>query len=738
MRRRITTLVILMLCGWFATAIAENSRKSNLPHREALSVEVDFWKQVFTKYSSNQYLIHDSERLNIIYKLVSFDSTLSDRRRGKRLKAIKKEIKDLLLKFHSKKYNAAELTSWEKQVYQQFIGIKDKNKFLIASKRIRAQQGIRENFLAGVTRSFAYLPHIKKAFAEYGIPQELIYLPHVESSFNPIARSHVGATGMWQFMRGTARSYMKVNRIKDERYDPLISTKAAARLLKYNYRKLNDWALAITAYNHGLGSMKKAKRRHGSYLNIREKYLRRSFGFASKNFYPEVLAVVEICDSIDHYFPNIKKDPVLLFQEITVSKPVALNKFAKTYNIDFLEFKRLNPGFRSQVWRGSRRVPANYTIRLPLTADPQHILASLGASKDDFGKITRAKKDPHQEKIVLLKFKDLQARRVAIKRSLADFQTGVEPPITAKIKSELIPQWYALEDNQKPAILNSEAPLLATKSTREIKSPKNSEWINFSKPLVAETNDNPVFAENFRFEITLEIKNAVSVSRSENSSLNNLFAFFKPGVENNRQFNTIFDFQTETVTAKVGEKQTSSTPSYALNKHNVEYKSPYLASLSNWKIAYNTQEIPRQQIFSMLKNRLSAVNTIITVYPQETLGHFSEWLNIDINHLRRMNNISYHQKLYTGQKLQLDFSEVPPNKFLEKRLNFHVKMIGEYLEGNKTVRLIDYTIKPGESLWSLAHKKSKFPVNLLLYFNDLDKLERLYPGEVIKLPVMYH
>ena len=82
-------------------------------------------------------------------------------------------------------------------------------------------------------------------------------------------------------------------------------------------------------------------------------------------------------------------------------------------------------------------------------------------------------------------------------------------------------------------------------------------------------------------------------------------------------------------------------------------------------------------------------------------------------------------------------SRETPAGFLEKRLSYHLTLIESLLNGRTSIRLEDYAIQAGENLWSLARKRN-FPVNLLLYFNDLDKLERLYPGDVIKLPVIYN
>ncbi|NIQ03841.1 MAG: transglycosylase SLT domain-containing protein, partial [Nitrospinaceae bacterium] len=72
---------------------------------------------------------------------------------------------------------------------------------------------------------------------------ELGVLPHVESSFQVGAYSSAGAAGIWQFTRGTGRLFMRVRYDVDERRDPILSTYAAAKLLKKNFEDLNDWPL---------------------------------------------------------------------------------------------------------------------------------------------------------------------------------------------------------------------------------------------------------------------------------------------------------------------------------------------------------------------------------------------------------------------------------------------------------------------------------------------------------------
>lgn len=99
----------------------------------------------------------------------------------------------------------------------------------------------RENVGAMIGLSDYYFPMIEEIFEGYGIPTELKYMAVIESALNPRAVSRVGATGMWQFMYGTARMYdLTVNSYVDERRDPIKSAHAAALFMKDLYAMFND------------------------------------------------------------------------------------------------------------------------------------------------------------------------------------------------------------------------------------------------------------------------------------------------------------------------------------------------------------------------------------------------------------------------------------------------------------------------------------------------------------------
>lgn len=104
-------------------------------------------------------------------------------------------------------------------------------------------------------------PRIKACFEAEGVPAEIAELCLVESGCTYNALSPAGALGMWQFMPGTGRAMgLTVNQSTDDRKDPVKSTVAAAKLLKRNYSKTNDWTLAVAAYNCGTGHFLKQGR----------------------------------------------------------------------------------------------------------------------------------------------------------------------------------------------------------------------------------------------------------------------------------------------------------------------------------------------------------------------------------------------------------------------------------------------------------------------------------------------
>ena len=207
------------------------------------------------------------------------------------------------------------------------------------------------------------MQEMQKIFRAEGLPMGLAYLPLVESSFNVRARSVVGAVGMWQFMPETGRKFMRIDEKVDERRDPFASTRAAARLLKENYRLLSNWPLAITAYNHGTDGIFRAIKtvESDNLVELIRSYQSPTFGFASKNFYAEFLAVVEIATNSDVYFPFLRAHRPVTLRAVALKRQAPLQATLKPAAISQGDFFEWNPALDPNA----KFIPVGYQIKLP-------------------------------------------------------------------------------------------------------------------------------------------------------------------------------------------------------------------------------------------------------------------------------------------------------------------------------------------------------------------------------------
>jgi len=107
-------------------------------------------------------------------------------------------------------------------------------------------------------KALKLFPIIEPILKAHGIPEDFKYLPLVESGLRE-GTSPKGASGLWQFMPGTARTYgLKVNRKVDERKNIVKSTIAACRYINDLYDEFNSWTLAAAAYNNGSVKLERA------------------------------------------------------------------------------------------------------------------------------------------------------------------------------------------------------------------------------------------------------------------------------------------------------------------------------------------------------------------------------------------------------------------------------------------------------------------------------------------------
>jgi membrane-bound lytic murein transglycosylase D len=201
----------------------------------------------------------------------------------------------------------------------------------------------REIITLWLSRSRQYLGMIREVFRTHGLPEDLAFVAMIESGFNPIAVSHAGAKGLWQFMADTGRRYgLRVDQWVDERYDPEKSTGAAAAYFKDLYRQFGSWSLAKAAYNAGEMKIVNAIRGVGSsdfWALASSRFLKDE----TKNFVPAIHAATLIGrDPGGFGFDPPELKPV---DTDTVSVPASTNiaKIASRSGIALETLKSLNP-----------------------------------------------------------------------------------------------------------------------------------------------------------------------------------------------------------------------------------------------------------------------------------------------------------------------------------------------------------------------------------------------------------
>ena len=233
----------------------------------------------------------------------------------------------------------------------------------VVKKYIEAYTGrLRNKVSFMLAASNFYMPIFEEALDVYDLPMELKYLPIIESALNPKAQSRVRASGLWQFMLKTGKSYgLESNSLVEERFDPVKSTWAAVRYLKELYDIYKDWNLVLAAYNSGPGNVNKAIRRAGGSTDYWEIYpfLPRE----TRGYVPGFIAVNYVMTYYcEHGICPMKSELPALTDTIHINKDLHLQQVANVCNIDIEQLRSLNPQYKKDLIPGNSRT---YALRLP-------------------------------------------------------------------------------------------------------------------------------------------------------------------------------------------------------------------------------------------------------------------------------------------------------------------------------------------------------------------------------------
>ena len=206
-------------------------------------------------------------------------------------------------------------------------------------------------FKRTIERSRPYMYHISNEVAKRNMPAEIALLPFIESAYVTKAKSHVGASGLWQFMPATGRHYgLEQTPLYDGRHDIYAATDAALNYLQYLHGLFGDWSLALAAYNWGEGNVGRAVN-HARAQGLEPVYENLRMPNETRNYVPKLLAVRNIVNNPEYFgmsFADLDNKP--FFKAVDIDQPIDLSAAVRLADISQAEFDALNPAFKSPVY----------------------------------------------------------------------------------------------------------------------------------------------------------------------------------------------------------------------------------------------------------------------------------------------------------------------------------------------------------------------------------------------------
>ena len=251
-------------------------------------------------------------------------------------------------------------------------------------------QGRLHEFIeTGMRNGSKYLPMIQKIFSAQGLPQDLAYVPLIESVFRPEAISRASATGIWQFMKGTAlENGLRHDWYIDERSNPEKATIAAANYLKTLADTFGgDWPLALASYNSGPGRVQRAIKRVGGQadfwsISAKSTVLPRE----TREYVPMILAAIIIARNPAQYGFSFESEEGPAFETVRLPRAVELKRVAEWTGTPVETLKALNPELRRPM---TPIKDSDYALNVPVGTSFEIARRMDEAAGEDLLSLTR-------------------------------------------------------------------------------------------------------------------------------------------------------------------------------------------------------------------------------------------------------------------------------------------------------------------------------------------------------------
>ncbi len=533
---------------------------------------------------------------------------------------------------------------------------------------------------------------------------------------------------------------MRIDHIVDERRDPFMATKAAARLLADNHSVVETWPLALTAYNHGLAGMRRAADLHKTtdIATIIAKYQSRSFGFASRNFYTAFLAALSIDQDPERYFEHLRVDPPSPTGIVVVPAFMHADKLADALSLRFGTLRSLNPALSDAVWSGDKFVPEGFELRVPqATAAVAEELMAAVRTGDRFD----AQRADQEHKV---------RRGDTLSQIAAEYRVS----LAALMRVNGFTGRDMLRVGQMiklptEAIGGATATVAAAGATATVVVARAEPAPRKAPAPVVTTTDDGARVYVVRGGDSIE-----RIARKTGVDADALLA-----ANSIRDKNLIFAGQTLTLPSEDATVAVAANTDVAPSITDAAAEDETLGTADltaalapaggSTRDAVPTEPAGTFEDATDTVNGLSTEQAVlaadptdysvsttnqVTVEALETLGHFADWAGVPTQRLRELNKLRSNEAVVIGQKVTLDLNEIDAATFEQRRVAYHQQQQSDFFASHQIETIEPHVIKAGESLWILAARTYKVPVWLLRQYNPDLSLDHVQPGTVVKFP----
>jgi len=622
-----------------------------------------------------------------------------------------------------------------------------------------------------------YFPMIEELLDRYGIPLEMKYLAIVESALNPIARSPVGAGGLWQFMYGTGKQYnLDVNSYVDDRSDPYKATIAACKHLNDLYKVHKNWLLVLAAYNSGTGNVTKAIRRSGGKTSFWEisPYLPQE----TKGYVPAFIAVTYVMNhASDHNLVPIM--PIFKYHEIDtvlVKDFLTFDVLSERLNVSKDELLFLNPAYRKGVIPSTSE--KTYFLRLP-----KRCVADFVNNEDALYAYNRQKQQLDREAVIaaLSRSQESFFHYVKSKESLSGIAAHYGVSLTDLKKWNHITRRTVKTGTRLIINKNTEpeANMAAIKPVQRTADSQNVEKVA-SQSMAQVMKTAPAIQINEELKTVTKLKHHIVKKGQKMSEVAKIYGVTLAEIKKWNKIKNYYIYPgqdlkiyvTTTEEPSMAENKSSRTErqqakkvkeSYVPVEENTYHKVKAGESLGKLSTQYNVTVadlkewnnldkkgtiLPGQKIIvgksdggdrepvmatndrkSRNQNTREATPAKTYVVKKgESWSSISNKFSISFDDLKAMNS-RLGENLMIGQKIVISEMQNGDNNENSARKNNSSE---EKKQQGKT-KTITYKVQPGDTLWSIATKKGA-SIDDIKKWNNL-KSETVKPGQIIKIIV---